>query len=458
MDTQPLTFYQKNQQVKDRLDSTGPGMCLAKWTQITLHLATGHAHMCHHPTAHKIPLDELAQDYRALANTRHLKQQREIMLGGSRPSECQYCWNIEDTPSDQEIWSDRVLKSRQDWALGRIDEIETSNSQDIVIPSYLEVSFSNACNFKCSYCSPEISSAWMEEIESQGPIKLNYEHNNIEYLKRVEKFPIPNRMDNPYVDAFWQWWPELYPSLHTFRITGGEPLMTKNTFKVLDWIIANPRPDMELAINSNFCVDKKIFDRFIEKAQQIQALGAVKLLTVFTSAEAHGARAEYIRHGMNYSQWLANCYEFIEKVPTAKLAIMSTYNALSVTSYTDFMKDVVELNKAATLPIIFDIPYLHYPSFLSIGILDQSFVEPIQDSIDFMRTHISNDGKGFSPYEILKLERIQQMFTGRTGQDRTQDRRNFADFVDQHDARRGTNFLDTFPEMHEFYTMCKGIS
>jgi len=30
-------------------------------------------------------------------------------------------------------------------------------------------------------------------------------------------------------------------------------------------------------------------------------------------------------------------------------------------------------------------------------------------------------------------------------------------FVDEHDKRRGTDFLDTFPEMEEFYRMCKGL-
>ena len=36
---------------------------------------------------------------------------------------------------------------------------------------------------------------------------------------------------NPYVEAFWRWWPDLYRDLHTFRITGGEPLLSKNIGK-----------------------------------------------------------------------------------------------------------------------------------------------------------------------------------------------------------------------------------
>ena len=32
--------------------------------------------------------------------------------------------------------------------------------------------------------------------------------------------------NNPYVDAFWRWWPELSKELEEIRVTGGEPLMT----------------------------------------------------------------------------------------------------------------------------------------------------------------------------------------------------------------------------------------
>ena len=38
-----------SQEVKNKLDGVGCGMCLAKWTQVTMHLSTGMTHSCHHP-------------------------------------------------------------------------------------------------------------------------------------------------------------------------------------------------------------------------------------------------------------------------------------------------------------------------------------------------------------------------------------------------------------------------
>ena len=36
-----------------------------------------------------------------------------------------------------------------------------------------------------------------------------------------------------------------------------------------------------------------------------------------------------------------------------------------------------------------------------------------------------------------------------------QQRKNFYNYVNEYDVRRGTNFLNTFPELENFYKLCK---
>ncbi len=142
------------------------------------------------------------------------------MLEGLRPSECQYCWNIEDLDGDH--FSDRTYKSTDmEWSMPYLDR--TNSATENINPSYLEVAFENTCNLKCAYCTPDISSKWMEEIQQFGPYPTSNNTGNIEWLKQQDRMPILNREENPYVDAFWDWWPDLYKDLNTFRITGGEP-------------------------------------------------------------------------------------------------------------------------------------------------------------------------------------------------------------------------------------------
>ena len=453
-----ITFY-KN--VKNKLNDIGPGMCLAKWSQLTLHLQNGHNHSCHHPNTHLVPLEEIAIDPSALHNTKFKKAARKEMMTGLRPEECHYCWNVEDSVPEgrDDIFSDRILKTGEQWSLALKNEVETLGFSGNINPSYLEVSFSHGCNFKCSYCSPHISSKWMEEIKQYGGYPTSRNYNDIIHIEENKKMPIPEREDNPYVDAFWAWWPNLYPSLHTFRITGGEPLMSKHTFRVLDYIIENPNPKMELAINSNCVVEDKLFDRFIEKIKKIEELNAVRSVTLYTSCEAHGAKAEYIRNGLDYNKWIENCSKILSSIPTLYFSIMSTYNALSVTSYTEFLADVLALKKEFDNDhrrIGIDIPYLNHPQWMNVGILTSEYKPLITKQLEFMRSNKITDTNlsGFKEHEISKLERIQYLFQNTPNPVHQKD---FVLFFDEHDRRRNTDFLATFPEMSNFYNYCKGL-
>ncbi len=443
--------------VKTKLNEVGPGMCLAKWKQVTIHLPTGHTHSCHHPKTHLIPVSEIKRNPSALHNTSFKKEQRKMMMTGERPSECQYCWNVEDKTDREDVFSDRVFKSAEKWAVEYKDEVLDAKWQKDVNPSYLEVSFSYGCNFKCSYCSPEISSKWMEEIKEHGAYPTHLNYNHLKAFEHDNKMPIPEREENPYVDAFWEWWPNLYPTLHTFRITGGEPLMTKHTFRVLDYIIEHPNPKLELGINSNLGVPQKLIKEFIEKLKIIHKNKSVKSVTVYTSCEAHGGKAEYIRYGLNYNEWLENCNTLLTESPETRMTLMSTYNALSVTSYNRFLQDYLKLKQDYITQhrwVGIDIPYLRNPEWMTTGILTEDYLPIINSSLDYMRHHLDN---GYTEYEVSRLQRIQSLFesniqTPMPNQDVW--RKDFVIFVNEHDRRRGTNFLGTFPEMKPFYDMC----
>jgi len=239
--------------VRDQLNKKGCGFCLAKWTQVTMHLGVGLTHSCHHPVQHKIPLAELKRNPSALHNTRYKKLKRKEMLEGKRPAECNYCWNIED---NSDSFSDRTFKSAEPWSLDQMEKIKASDWRENYNPRYVEVSFSNTCNLKCAYCGPQYSSKWVEEIEKHGEYKTSTKFNSIKLLKERDEMPILKSQPNPYIDAFWEWWPDLYPDLHTFRITGGEPLLSPDTFKVLEYIQENweQNPNLSLAINTNLAV------------------------------------------------------------------------------------------------------------------------------------------------------------------------------------------------------------
>jgi organic radical activating enzyme len=446
--------------INHAINAISPSFCVAKWKQVTMHLQNGQTHSCHHPDTHAVPIEEVVIDASALHNTNYKKQQRKKMLEGERPSECSYCWRVEDAGQ----LSDRTFKSADHWAYPYIDEIVKTPWTQNVDPSYVEVSFSNVCNFKCSYCAPHISSQWMEEIERHGPYPTSHRFNNIEWLKRGNKMPIANNQDNPYVDAFWQWWPTMYRELKTFRITGGEPLLSKNTFKVLDYINENPNPELNFSVNTNLNVPDELLNRFIEKIKDIQKNKKIKSFVLHTSAEAHGTQAEYIRYGMNYADWIKNLNRVIVEIPGGSVNIMSTYNLMSVPSYTKFLEDIFYIRQAhapiAQLnrrpAVTLDIPYLREPKHQAAYLIPENLMHYVHEQIAFMESCRDHSGAmiGFNDHEIYKLHRIRSVIQDELrnpAPDTNQWRKDFTIFVREHDLRRGTDFVNTFPELKDMY-------
>ena len=264
-------YDQAADKAKEQLDAISPTMCYAKWTQVSMHLTNGMTHSCYHPPTHKIDLKELETNPSALHNTKEKKEQRKQMLAGERPEGCSYCWRIEDVGGR----SDRVYRSGEYWAQNAREEIAEAGADGNINPRYVEVNFNQACNLKCSYCSPHLSNTWEKEIKEHGPYQIvQGEHNNMDSLNNSGLMPPKIAQDeNPYLTAFWKWWPELYNNLEVFRMTGGEPLMDSNTFKVLDYVYKNPNAWLEMSVTSNMCPPKpKLMDMFIKSLQRLEEI------------------------------------------------------------------------------------------------------------------------------------------------------------------------------------------
>lgn len=447
-------------EVKNKLDSVGCGFCLAKWTQVTIHLLNGTTHSCHHPIPHKIPLNELARNPTALHNTNFKKQQRREMLNGGKPAECEYCWNVEKSSAS---FSDRVFKSAEPWSIDQYETIKNLDWREDYNPRYVEISFGNTCNLKCAYCSPPYSSKWVEEIKKFGPYTDNHNFNSLEYVdNRVDtRYKLTD--ENPYTEAFWKWWPDLYKDLHTFRITGGEPLLMDDTFKVLEYIQENwkDNPNLCLAINTNLSVPRPLIDRLINIARDLTENNKVRELIIFTSLEATEEAAEYIRFGLDYEQIWKNINDILEQLPKIVINIMSTFNALSVFSYGKLIDRVFEYKKKFHNEsrywgeaLLLDTSYLRYPSFLAVNILDREHKELILDAAKkalyygkFENTY------GFSDTQIQKIKRTYDYAINNNSD--TYMKMQFVKYITEYDRRRGTDFKKTFPQLIEFYDKYK---
>ena len=438
---------------KAKLAGVSGSFCLAKWKQTSLHLTTGHTNSCYHPPLHKIPVESLADNPSALHNTEHKKQRRAEMVDPFtkvKHSECDYCWNIEK----QGNMSDRHYRSGEPWAMESFDEIVANPLVD-VNPSYVEVNFNNACNLACSYCSPQFSSTWAAEAKEHGAWPTSTPHNDPAHFTG-DRRAIPNREENPYREAFWKWWPDLYKDLKHFRMTGGEPMMDPNTYKVFDYVLENPKSDLHLNVTSNFSTEPKIWDKYKGYVQRLCEGEQIEHFMQFVSLDTWGKQAEYIRHGLDFDLAINRCEEFVRDVPSrSSLTFIITMNNLSIVGLKRFLEHILYLRKTYTdtyQRIWFDTPLLRTPEWQSMQILPKSYQQCLWDCINFMNDNL-DEMHGFKDYEVLKMRRdLQWMQEGTPDIERKQA--DFYRFFNEHDRRRGTNFLETFPEMQSFWDNC----
>jgi hypothetical protein len=450
-------FLSSAEEMKNNL---GSALCLAKWKQVSLHLPTGLNNSCYHPPLHAIDADLLKDNPSALHNTLHKKEQRKIMLKQERPDECGYCWAMEDNNK----LSDRHYRSGEPWAAKDFNSIINSTGDEDVVPSYVEVNFNHVCNLSCSYCSPQFSSTWQQEIDQHGGYPTSTTHNDPDHFRGRNR-PIPVRDYNPYVEAFWEWWPTLYPELQHFRMTGGEPMLDKNTYRVFDYVLANPKPDLHLNVTSNFSVDERSWQKYKAYVKQLCEGENIEHFMQYISLDSFGPQAEYIRHGLDFDLLWDRVNQFLTEIPGRNsVTFIVTMNNLSVTGLPNLFAGILGLRKIYSKTyqrVWFDTPVLRQPAWQSLQLLPESYVEQLEHLWAWMIRQIETEDtrfQGFKDYEIARLDRdIAWMRDGQKLDSHyiNRNKSDFYKFFAEHDRRRGTDFLTTFPEMTTWWHECE---
>lgn len=151
-----------------------------------------------------------------------------------------------------------------------------------------------------------------------------------------------------------------------------------------------------------------------------------------------------------------------------------------------FLADVLAMkltyiNEERTLPISIDFGILRWPGHQSLSILPGEYAELWKPAEHFInqwsedrqwKYYKQYEGsftcrndmelyKGFFDWEISKFRRVVEYTYNPPNHNEmvalASTWRDFYQFVDQHDQRRGTNFGDTFPELADFYQLAKYV-
>jgi MoaA/NifB/PqqE/SkfB family radical SAM enzyme len=445
-DKPQLTIGEPSNLIKyrdDTLNSKSESFCGAKWGNSTIWLHSGKTTSCHHPSPHDINIDDIAKDPSMLHNTREKMERRLEMQVGKRPRECQYCWKVEDMGKD--YVSDRIYKSLQ------FSEEEMSKWYDAphterVVPPTIEVSFSRTCNFACTYCNADFSTEWRKDIRKNGGYDMETHGGKVFMIDGDENNPyerLPEE-DNPYTKAWWEWWPELSKGLQTLRITGGEPLMSNDVWKLFAKVKEEGHT-FEVGLNSNLGAKPALINRLIEESH------GMPNLTLFSSNETVGKEAEYIRWGLKYDYWKENMERVFTESNIKRTVVMMTINALCLFNITKFLTQVITWkHQYPNKSIGISINFLRFPACQSMMVLPMDIRHRLAQEIEDWYL-INKDDRFLNAMEKGDIERlINYIRTVERGHDFADpdmkaNIRDFKRFYTQYDMRRDRT-IDVFPQ------------
>lgn len=401
-----------------------PTACLLKWTYSTIMLTNAYTTSCHrvHPQQ-KLTLE----NFKDFHNLPQKITDREQMLRGERPSSCAYCWKIEDANGT----SDRQYQKQ----FGDLNPPELTNdsSATYVTPRVLEVYFNNTCNLSCLYCGPYFSSVWENEYKKYGAIdgeKINRHH-------KWQSNPDYDRM----VELFWEWMRENSHELRKFYILGGEPFFQPEFIKCLDYFEENPNPNCEFVIITNLMVDDKRMDYYIERFKKLLGKRKLKGLQITCSLDCWGPQAEYIRSGLDLTQWQRN-FEKLLQLKWVRLQINHAITGLSIKYMQQFIEKIREWNSVRKIYLSYMTVYL--PTHMNPDIFGNYFAEDLQNIISMLPNDSNLDSNVIEYFDGMS----KQINNSHINSVEIEKLRIFLTEIDR---RRGTDYRQLFPWLVDFF-------
>ena len=238
--------------------------------------------------------------------------------------------------------------------------------------------------------------------------------------------------------------------------------MDKNTYRVFDYVLAAPNPELHLNVTSNFSVETPLFDKYMDYVKRLCNTNIEHFMQYVSLDSGRAHQAEYIRHGLDFDRMYAGVHRFLHDVPYRNsLTFIVTMNNLTVTGLQEMMEMILNLRQMYSTTyqrVWFDTPVLREPAWQSLQILPEAYAQKLESVRDYMLDNMiteANPFHGFKDYEVQRLERdIAWMRQGQQ-ENHAVAKADFYRFFSEHDRRRGTDFLRAFPEMRSWWQECE---
>lgn len=320
---------------------------------------------------------------------------KDKLKQGKAPGVCQACVQIEEAGGHslrQEALVDFPY---------RADTVP-----DVV--SYLDLRYSNLCNFSCRTCNSEFSS----QIDRESKLLPEW------------FAPATPTVNHPVLDY-------VTPDVTKINFTGGEPLLIKENLEILQLLVDRGALDTHILITTNCSTLNPKIINLVKKFHNIHWT---------LSIDSVGEYAEYIRNGTVWSTVNRNVDEILTWGHSVAFNItMSAYSVLGLSEFADW---VIDKFKIAQGPCEVWFHLCQYPVHLSPEALGDDLrplaIAEINFAIDKLSKYHHHLNQTFDTLHTVLLLLDQPSNIVLTNQ--------FLKFTQDLDRVRKQNFTETFKE------------
>jgi len=365
------------------------------------------------------PENILTTDFESVRNHPTYVELRHSMLHGEQHELCKLCW-------DEEAVGIRSKRQRyHDFYPETINKILNSKdssgfiSEEEFSISYLDLRLGNLCNLKCRSCNPGDSSLWLEDWYKLEDNFFNFHGSKIKYqIEKVNNtFKIKNNDFNYFEnEKFNSVFKFVLPNIDRIYFTGGEPLINKNHYSLLDQCIESGfAKNIALEYNTNGTIlNKNILNQWKH----------FKHVHIAWSIDAMGDLANYIRYPTKWNVIEKNLGILDNsELNNVFCTITSTISILNIMHFPE-MVNWFEKKKFKKFAPLAGHHLLHNPDYLNINILPQqtkieitemyrNFVENskipsiknhLDSIIDFMNSEDKSELLEYTKYRLSKVD------------------------------------------------------
>jgi hypothetical protein len=355
---------------------------------------------------------------------------RKEFMDKQRPKSCESCWETER--GGPAIGNPRWLSNQQgknviEDSLAHTDNDGQLNKHNL---KFVDLIWTNKCNLACLHCQPDISSAVADNYKEVFPIWLNKSP-----ISHYDNYKTSAVVDN---SSKMKYVLDNCNEIDQIHFNGGEPLMQEETFELVDELI---KRGLNKQINLWFHTNGSI--RTYKGVDIVEDYLAPwgRNCKITMSHDHFGRRGEYFRYGYHEGKWLENFDRFHNA--GIEMTIQTSFTLFNTFTLNELSQWYVDNNIANRAGM--KLTYVSNPlvwNFLNLTMHDE-FREKIQLALRDSKTILP------SPTWIAGIDNCLNLLNQKF--DYNEVKTKFVKGVEALDAKRKTNFIETFPELVLFY-------